>query len=218
MRVTLATGTPAELAGPSIQPPAGIVLFPDIGGLRPLFDEHCARISSEWGVAVCAPEPFPGREAMTLEERMAASRDLRDEDRLADALAAADHMGSERSVVMGFCQGGMYALKVAAHPRFERAVSFYGMIRVPEPWTGEGHAEPLDLLRERGAAHVLVLIGTNDPWVSVEDGDALRALGAEVVVYQGAEHGFAHDPARPAHRPDAAADAWSRARDWLLGG
>jgi carboxymethylenebutenolidase len=33
----------------------------------------------------------------------------------------------------------------------------------------------------------------------------------EVVRYEGADHGFAHDPSRPAHRPDDAADAWRRA-------
>ena len=54
-----------------------------------------------------------------------------------------------------------------------------------------------------------------------EDIDALRALWSglpdhEVVVYPGAEHGFVHDPDRPAHRPDDAADAWRRALAFLL--
>jgi carboxymethylenebutenolidase len=47
--------------------------------------------------------------------------------------------------------------------------------------------------------------------------DALEALGATVVRYEGADHGFVHDPDRPAHRPDDAADAWSRALDFLAG-
>jgi carboxymethylenebutenolidase len=118
---------------------------------------------------------------------------------------------------MGFCMGGMYTLKAAADPVFDKAVSFYGMIRVPEQWRGPGQGEPLQILRERKARHVLAIIGTDDPWVSVYDGEDLRALGAEVVVYEGAEHGFVHDPERPAHRPDDAADAWRRAREWLLG-
>ena len=32
----------------------------------------------------------------------------------------------------------------------------------------------------------------------------------EVVVYEGADHGFVHDADRPAHRADDAADAWTR--------
>ena len=40
--------------------------------------------------------------------------------------------------VLGFCMGGMYALKAAATDRFDRAVSFYGMVRVPERLEGPG--------------------------------------------------------------------------------
>ena len=49
MRITLPTGTPAELAQPDdeITPTLGLVLFPDIMGLRPLFDEMCARLAAE---------------------------------------------------------------------------------------------------------------------------------------------------------------------------
>jgi NADH:ubiquinone oxidoreductase subunit K len=47
------------------------------------------------------------------------------------------------------------------------------------------------------------------------DVDALAATGATVVRYEGADHGFVHDPTRPAHRADDAADAWSRVIDWL---
>ncbi|MGZ4690281.1 MAG: dienelactone hydrolase family protein, partial [Acidimicrobiia bacterium] len=32
----------------------------------------------------------------------------------------------------------------------------------------------------------------------------------EVVVYEGADHGFVHDAERPAHRAADAADAWTR--------
>ena len=33
--------------------------------------------------------------------------------------------------------------------------------------------------------------------------------------YEGADHGFVHDPSRPAHRADDAADAWSRVLAFL---
>ena len=59
MRITLPSSTPAELAIPDGRPRRGVVLAPDIMGLRPLFDEMCARLAAEHGWAVCAPEPFP---------------------------------------------------------------------------------------------------------------------------------------------------------------
>ena len=48
-----------------------------------------------------------------------------------------------------------------------------------------------------------------------EDVDALAATGATVARYEGADHGFVHDPSRPAHRADAATDAWERVVGWL---
>jgi carboxymethylenebutenolidase len=49
------------------------------------------------------------------------------------------------------------------------------------------------------------------------DADALEAAKVEVVRYEGADHGFVHDPTRPAHRPDDAADAWRRVLAFLGG-
>ena len=52
------------------------------------------------------------------------------------------------------------------------------------------------------------------------DIEALRAAWAgrpdcEIVVYEGADHGFVHAPERPAHRADDAADAWTRVLRFL---
>src|SRR5256885_7937037 len=44
-------------ARPDGMPVAGIVLHPDIMGVRPLFDDLCRRLATH-GFAVCAPEPF----------------------------------------------------------------------------------------------------------------------------------------------------------------
>jgi carboxymethylenebutenolidase len=218
MRIQLPTGTPAELATPEGQPTRGLVIVPDIGGLRPLFDDLAARLADEHGWAVCLPEPFTGREAMSLEERMAAMSGLDDERQLADVVAAADHLGALGAspiAVLGFCMGGMYAMKAAALGPFDRAVSFYGMIRIPEKWRGSGQREPLEAVQSPGAAPVLAICGTEDPWLPADDIDDLERAGATVVRYEGAEHGFAHDPARPAHRPDDAADAWRRTVEFL---
>ena len=110
----------------------------------------------------------------------------------------------------------MYVLKAAARGRFDRAVSFYGMIRVPEHWRSPGHGEPLELLATPGATPVLSIVGGLDAFTPAADVEAIDALDAVTVVrYPDADHGFVHDPARPTHRPDDAADAWRRAIAFL---
>lgn len=217
MRSTLPSGTPVEVAA---RPGAafGLVVIPDIGGLRPLFDDLVARLASDHGWSVAAPEPFPGREAMSLEERFAAMPGLQDDRQLADVVAAADLTGAGRVGVVGFCMGGMYALKAAGTGRFSAAVAFYGMIRVPADWRGPGLGEPLEALARPGRCPVLAVIGGRDPYTPPADVEDLRALpGVKVAFYPEAEHGFVHDPGRPSHRADDAADAWRRAVAFLGG-
>ena len=219
MRITLPSGTPAELARPERPSGLGVALHPDMGGLRPLFDEMCAHLAAEHRWTVCAPEPFPGRESMTIEERMAALSGLDDETQLGALVEAADVTECERVAVIGFCMGGMYTFKAAGVNRFDRAVAFYGMIRVPEHWRGPGHGEPLDALRRAGACPVLAIIGGRDVWTPPDDVVSLEAVeNVTVVRYPEAEHGFAHDAERPAHRADDAADAWRRAVEFLTAG
>jgi carboxymethylenebutenolidase len=215
MRITLPSGTAAELARPDGEPPMGLVVIPDIMGLRPLFDEHCARLARENHWSVCAFEMFAGREHLDRDERMIAARDNRDDRILGDALAAADATGCERVGLIGFCMGGMYALKSIATRRFARVVAFYGMIRVPDQWQGSGQGQPLDAIATGDPSTLLAIIGTADAWTPPADVDALAATGATVVRYEGADHAFVHDPERPVHRPADAADAWQRAIDWL---
>jgi carboxymethylenebutenolidase len=215
-------------ARPEGMPVGGIALHPDIMGIRPLFDDLCRRLASN-GFAVCCPEPFtraPGDVRATEDPtvRMAYVPRLVDEQQLGDLEAAADyvvvHDDVARIAVMGFCMGGMYALKAAATGRFDRAVAFYGMIRVPEDWRGPALAEPLATAGE--ACPTLAIFGSVDSFTPPDDIDALRDAWAErpdceVVVYEGAEHGFVHAPERPTHRAADAADAWRRVLAFLTG-
>ncbi len=218
MRITLPSGTPAELARPDGDPTMGLVVAPDIFGLRPLFDDLAARIASEEQVVVCAVEPFPGQDLpLDVEPRFAAVPALQDTDVLRDLADAADITGAERVGLIGFCMGGMYAFKAAGLGRFDRIVSFYGMIRVPETWRSDGHREPLDAITRPGGSPVLAVIGERDSYTPPADVAALELAGASVARYPDAEHGFVHDASRPAHRPDDAADAWARAWSFLRG-
>lgn len=217
MRIELPSGTPAELVVPRDRvPERGLVVFPDIMGLRPLFDDLVARLAEETGWAVCAVELWPGKQDRRLEERLATAGDLHDADVMRDALEAATATGSDHVGVLGFCMGGMYVLKAAGQGRFDRAVSFYGMARVPEAWRSATQGDPIDEITRPAACPVLELVGTEDVWVPEADQEALEEVGATVVRYEGAEHGFVHDPSRPAHRPDDAADAWRRALEFLV--
>ena len=217
MRIELPTGTPAERAMPSevTADTLGVVLFPDIMGLRPLFDDMCAQLARDHGWLVVAPEPFPGREHLTVAERLEVMSDLDDAALRADALSAADATGCDRVVVTGFCMGGMLAFKAAASGRFARAAGFYGMIRLPADWAGGRLAQPIDALADPRRCPTLAIIGTADHFTPDGDVTEAEALGVEVVRYEGAEHGFVHDASRPAHRPDDAADAWRRVVQFL---
>ena len=217
MRTTLRSGTPVEICRPvDRRPPTrGLVLIPDIMGLRPLFDAHAQQLADAQGWAVAAVEPWPGREELTVEERLAAVNTIDDAAFLADLIDAADALEVEPVGISGFCMGGMFTFKAAASGRFHRAVGFYGMLRVPEHWRRADGVEPLTALTREGACPTMAIIGSLDRWTPPADVEAAEAAGVTVVRYDQADHGFVHDETRPAHRRADAADAWANAIAFL---
>jgi carboxymethylenebutenolidase len=168
-------------------------------------------------MSVCAVDPFPGLElGPEIEPRFAAVPSLNDEVNLRDLLEAADALQTPVVGLIGFCMGGMYCFKAARSERFFRIASFYGMITLPEAWRSPSQGEPLGMLLSGYAENVLAIVGGQDHYTPIVDIDQLRSTGAQVVLYPEAEHGFAHDASRPAHRPEDAADSYARAKDWLL--
>ncbi|MDQ1373912.1 MAG: carboxymethylenebutenolidase, partial [Actinomycetota bacterium] len=142
-------------------------------GLRPLFDDMCARLAADHGWVVCAIEPFPGQEDMPLEHRLEASVDV---DSVLDDLAAAgDATGADRVAVMGFCMGGMQTLRAAGTNRFDRAAAFYGMIVPPPQWSVRGK-DPLDMLARPEACPTLAVLGGQDKWTPPDAIERLRNL------------------------------------------
>lgn len=215
MRITLPSGTPAisvERASAS----SGLVIATDIWGLRPLYDDMAQRLSEEWNVTVCVPEPFPSESLpMELDPRVAAITRTDDRDRLRDIDEAALHTGCSRVVMIGFCMGGMYALKASSLETFDRIVAFYGIIRLPDTWHGRGQREPLDLVASGHPDRVMAVIGEVDPYTPPADVAALESLGVSTVRFPEASHAFVHDPSRDSHRAHDAAVAWESARGWL---
>jgi len=223
LRGTDGDPVPAIHARPDGLPRLGLVLHPDIMGIRPLFDDLARRLATH-GIAVCAPEPFARFDVADLEpmERMSLVASMADATQIGDLERAADylivHDDVTEIVLLGFCMGGMYALKAAASDRFDRAVAFYGMITVPEGWQGPALAEPLATAAD--VCPTLAIFGDDDPYTPAADIEALRLAWAgrddcEIVVYPGAQHGFVHAPDREGHRPDDAADAWNRVLTFL---
>jgi len=216
MRITLPSGTPASLHTPDGDVSMGLVVATDVMGLRPLFDDLVERLAKEWSMAVCAVDPFPGRDLpLDMPTRTAVVNELSDDVHLRDLLEGAAATGQEHVGAMGFCMGGMYTLKAARSDRFARLVAFYGMIQVPDNWRGAEQGEPLEHLTVGHPDRVLAIIGEQDPFTPPADVDALEGLGVTVARYPEAAHGFAHDANRPAHRADDASDAFARAREWL---
>lgn len=218
---------PVVRARPEGVPVAGVVVHPDIMGLRPLFEDLCRRLATH-GLAVACVEPFariPADERAALDpparmERIAA---LSDDVQIGDLEAAADRLVIDDDVsrvsVLGFCMGGHFVLKAAARGRFDAAVAFYGMVTVPGAWQGPGLRSPLDTAAD--VCPTLAVFGSVDPWTPADEIEALRTAWAdrddcEIIVVDGADHGFVHDPDRPTHRPDDAARVWERALEWIL--
>src|SRR6478735_51318 len=196
---TLSSGTPVYVARPPQDPVRGLVLFPDIMGLRPLFFDLCDQLAADRGWAVAAIELWPGQEDLALESRLEGVGGLDDARFMQDAQEAAALLDVAPVAALGFCMGGMLALKAASLDQFDRAVSCYGMIRVPDQWRSPSMADPIDGLRSAGpsvAAKILAVLGTEDPYVPPQDVADLEALGASIASYEGADHGFMHDPSR----------------------
>src|SRR5262249_60487262 len=84
-------------ARPDGMPVAGLVLHPDMGGLRPLFEDMARRLATH-GLAVCAFEQFAAQPAdvrSSVEARMAHVKDLDDSAQMELLDAAATSSSSK---------------------------------------------------------------------------------------------------------------------------
>jgi len=137
-----------------------------------------------------------------------------------DALAFAARQGGDasRAAITGFCWGGRIAWLYAAHrPDLKACVPWYG--RLDGAHTPAHPRWPIDLAGEIRVP-TLGLYGGADPSIPVDLVEMLRSrlktfgAPAEIVVYDGAPHGFYADY-RDSYRPDIATQAWTRTRAFL---
>ena len=206
------------------------MLHPDIGGLRPLFEDMARRLATH-GLAVCAVEPFAGvaaePSARPIEQRIGRVKDLDDTQQLEMLSSAADLLVVEDDVsrvcVLGFCMGGHYTFKAAA----DRPLRRRGRVL-----RDAAHARRLE--RARATRSSRSTVADRD----VPDARDLRherpvdargrhrraarrvaaaAATARSSSIEGAEHGFVHDPDAPCTAPTTRPTCWDRAISWVIG-
>lgn len=229
---SLSTGTAVSVALPEGDLYGGVVLIPDVFGLRDLVDDTISVIASH-GYAVIAVELFSRLNAnpssLSREEKLNRVNELNDHDICTDILGAGQLLkrqhGCHEIGLIGFCIGGMYAFKCAGFGVFDRVVSCYGMIRIPDDWKGEDSTEPLEYLSNDFCSPVLAIIGEDDEsFAQTPDVALLRevlsnehhqAIGSRLEIFSGARHAFMHDPLREEYRSDDARRAWALAADFL---
>jgi carboxymethylenebutenolidase len=205
---------------------AGVLIWPDIFGLRPAFRQMGKRLA-ESGYSVLVVNPFyrvmkaptaPKGAATPIADVRPLAQGLNETTHMTDARAFIAWLDSQASVAknrkigtQGYCMGGPIAFRTAAAvpDRVGAAASFHGgglVIDAPN----SPH-----LLAAKTKAHILVAIAANDDARSPNEKNVLKEtfakvnLPAEIEVYEGAAHGWC-PPDSGVYSEPQAEKAWSR--------
>jgi carboxymethylenebutenolidase len=204
----------------------GVLVWPDIFGLRPAFRQMGTRLA-ESGYAVLVVNPFyrvrraPTAEAGTatpIPDLMPLAQALNETTHLTDAKAFVAWLDRQSAVAgnrkigtQGYCMGGPIAFRTAAAvpDRVGAVASFHGGGLVAD-------APNSPHLQAAGTrAQFLIAIAENDDARSPSDKNVLTEtfakanLAAEIEVYAGAAHGWCPPDSRVYNEPQAE-KAWNR--------
>ena len=204
----------------------GVLVWPDIFGLRPAFRQMGKRLA-ESGYSVLVVNPFyRSKKAPTAADGAATSMDqLRP---LAQALNATTHMTDAKAFIgwldeqssvaknrkmgtQGYCMGGPIAFRTAAAvpDRVGAVASFHGGGLV----TDQPNSPHLQASKTK--AQFLIAIASNDDQRSPNEKNVLKEtfskanVPAEVEVYDNAAHGWCPPDSQVYNEPQAE-KAWSR--------
>ena len=216
----------AYFVHPSSGVAAGVLVWPDIFGLRPAFRQMGKRLA-ESGYSVLVVNPFyrvkkaptadNGTQTPIADLRPLAQA-LSETTQMTDAKAFIAWLDQQPSVsktrkigTQGYCMGGPIAFRTAAAvaARVGAVASFHGGGLV----TGAPNSP--HLLAATSKAQFLVAIAANDDQRAPTDKDVLKdtfakaSLQAEVEVYEGAAHGWCPPDSGVYNEPQAE-KAWSR--------
>lgn len=220
----------AYFVHPSSGSHPGVLVWPDIFGLRPAFRQMGKRLA-ESGYSVLVVNPFyrvkkapVAAEHADLDDPttraslMALAGALTPDTALTDAKAFVTYLDSQPSVdkkrkmgTTGYCMGGPLTMRTAAAfpDRIGAGASFHGANLVNDKPTSP------HLLVPKMKARYLFAIAENDDKRQPDAKDVLRAefakaqLPAEIEVYAGAMHGWC-PPDSKVYNPEQAEKAWSR--------
>jgi len=194
----------------------GVIVIQEWWGLDEWVKDQARALAKEGYVAL-APDLYRGKvtnkqeEAHQLMSGLPADRAMRDLKAAYATLAARPDVKKDRIGAIGWCMGGMYALRLATEePGLKAVVPYYGA-----PPT-----DPAAIARIK--APVLGNYGAEDKGPSPEQVKefeaALKKAGkpVDMKIYPGAGHAFAN-PNNPwkGYREEAAKDAWARTTAFL---
>jgi carboxymethylenebutenolidase len=203
----------------------GVLIWPDIFGLRPAFRQMGKRLA-ESGYSVLVVNPFYRQQkaptaskgsATPIPELMPLAKQLSNTTHMTDAKAFTAWLDQQPSVAknrkigtQGYCMGGPMAFRTAAaNPdRVGAVASFHGGGLV-----GMGEESP-HLQVSKTKAALLIAIASNDDKQRPTDKDVLKETfaksgnAAEIEVYSGA-HGWCPPDSTVYNMPDAE-KAWTR--------
>lgn len=204
----------------------GVLIWPDIFGLRPAFRQMGKRLA-ESGYSVLVVNPFyrtkkaPTAEAGSatpIPQLMPLAQSLNETTHMTDAKAFLGWMDQQASVAknrkigtQGYCMGGPMAFRTAAAvpERVGAVASFHGGGLVRDM------ANSPHLQASKTKAQFLVAIADNDDKRAPKDKETLKEifaqvkLAAEIEVYTGAAHGWCPPDSGVYNEPQAE-KAWSR--------
>jgi carboxymethylenebutenolidase len=205
---------------------AGVLVWPDIFGLRPAFRQMGKRLA-ESGYAVLVVNPFyrtkkaptaDAGAATPIQQLMPLAQGLNETTHMTDSKAFIAWLDQQTSVaknrkmgVQGYCMGGPIAFRTAAAvpDRIGAVGSFHGGGLV----TKTPNSPHLEAAKSK--AQFLIAIASNDDQRAPDDKTALKetfekaSLPAEIEVYTGAAHGWC-PPDSGVYNEAQAEKAWSR--------
>src|SRR5712692_3245834 len=204
----------------------GVLVWPDIFGLRPAFRQMGKRLA-ESGYSVLVVNPFYRKQkpptarrdsATAIPDLLPLAQTLNETTHMTDAKAFIGWLDQQSSVAknrkmgtQGYCMGGPIAFRTAAavSDRVGAVASFHGGGLVTD-MPNSPH-----LQASKSKAQFLIAIAANDDTRSPNDKTTLKEtftkmnLLAEIEVYTGAAHGWC-PPDSQVYNESQAEKAWSR--------
>src|SRR6202453_2872849 len=204
----------------------GVLLWPDIFGLRPALRQMAKRLA-ESGYSVLVVNPFyrtkkaptsDAGAATPIPQLMPLAQSLNETTHMTDAKAFVGWLDRQSSVAknrkigtQGYCMGGPMAFRTAAAvpDRVGAVATFHGGGLVTD-MPNSPHLEAA-----KSHAQFLIAIAANDDMRAPNDKTVLKEtfakanLPAEIEVYEGASHGWC-PPDTQVYNEAQAEKAWSR--------